>query len=822
MKQLLLKYFLTFLATIFVFHNSFAVHTWTGTNGSNWFDSGNWDQGTVPSNGDEVVINSGFASTNNGSPSISGLTINSGGTLSVTLNSTLSLGGSCIVNGGGSLQANGGIILLNSDLDIDGNLTLASGTLQGGGDLTITGTMDVSGGNNTIENTGQFMNSGTINFAGTGFLLTTLINSGSVNVTSTFQIGLNGHILNLSTIDIQNDAGINEVSGNFLGIMNQGTIMKSGGSGTSQLNLRLFNNATVEATSGQLELSGSGLHGGDFMSNGTGYISFEGTDTMVGGNILGGSGAAIIDDGTVFLQGNVDATNFTIDQGQIYGSGDLAVSGAFNFYRGTLGHFNLTFGEFYANGTLTLGGPSNGNPITYTRLVSEVSAVQTRTLVIQDNGEFFNNGSLDIQNDANLAGGSGSIQIRNNGTITKSGTNGGYSEFGTTFINYGTVNIQVGELRLTDGGVNGGLINISAGAVLNHTGSNNLFTNYAEGQIAGQGEFEADANVVNNGGIIPGSSPGILTFNTGFNNLSMSDSTVFEMEIGGTTLGAEHDHLVLGGTVSIDGLLDIHLINGFVPALNDNFVLIDYTNLSGWFSKGINACTGVDTLGFEIIDNGTEIIATVVSVTPPALQNTTICSGDSVMVYGIFQTQAGIYYDSLQTAYSCDSVLSTMVNVNTVDASITQNTSTLTANTAGAVYQWIDCDAGNAPITGATNQDYMVTETGDYAVVVTENGCSDTSACANVTITGIEQALDETSDLFLYPNPADDHISIMMNSDLGKTQISLFNSVGEEVRVISNWNTTGVELSLAGLPKGIYLINAVDDNSTETLRFIKQ
>lgn len=68
-----------------------------------------------------------------------------------------------------------------------------------------------------------------------------------------------------------------------------------------------------------------------------------------------------------------------------------------------------------------------------------------------------------------------------------------------------------------------------------------------------------------------------------------------------------------------------------------------------------------------------------------------------------------------------------------LDNTTTLNGSTLTANEAGATYQWINC-SGNTPIAGATNQSFTPTQTGNYAVIVNNGSCSDTSDCENVVI----------------------------------------------------------------------------------------
>ena len=49
-------------------------------------------------------------------------------------------------------------------------------------------------------------------------------------------------------------------------------------------------------------------------------------------------------------------------------------------------------------------------------------------------------------------------------------------------------------------------------------------------------------------------------------------------------------------------------------------------------------------------------------------------------------------------------------------------------------YQWLDCNNNFEPISGATAQNYTAIDNGNYAVVVNENGCIDTSACTAILI----------------------------------------------------------------------------------------
>ncbi len=50
-----------------------------------------------------------------------------------------------------------------------------------------------------------------------------------------------------------------------------------------------------------------------------------------------------------------------------------------------------------------------------------------------------------------------------------------------------------------------------------------------------------------------------------------------------------------------------------------------------------------------------------------------------------------------------------------------------------AAYQWMDCTL-NTLIPGAVEQSYFPTSSGSYAVIVTLNGCVDTSDCVELIV----------------------------------------------------------------------------------------
>ncbi len=62
---------------------------------------------------------------------------------------------------------------------------------------------------------------------------------------------------------------------------------------------------------------------------------------------------------------------------------------------------------------------------------------------------------------------------------------------------------------------------------------------------------------------------------------AFGSGNVLLMEIGGPTPGTEHDQLVVTGTLIVDGTLQVALLNGFAPMVDNEFTLIDVTSFGG-------------------------------------------------------------------------------------------------------------------------------------------------------------------------------------------------------------------------------------------------
>ncbi len=181
---------------------------------------------------------------------------------------------------------------------------------------------------------------------------------------------------------------------------------------------------------------------------------------------------------------------------------------------------------------------------------------------------------------------------------------------------------------------------------------------------------------------------------------------------------------------------------------------------------------------------------------------------------------SGIYTDTIPNAAGFDSVITVNLTIRRADASLTQNQSVLTANASGAAYQWIRCDDGNTPMEGETQQTFTATAEGNYAVIVTQNGCIDTSACLSVDITGL-LVNTFTHNITLYPNPTDGSITIDLGSVYPKALVTLTQPDGRVVCKDYIINGRYKEMKILE-SSGPYIVTITADKQMAVFKILKK
>lgn len=172
----------------------------------------------------------------------------------------------------------------------------------------------------------------------------------------------------------------------------------------------------------------------------------------------------------------------------------------------------------------------------------------------------------------------------------------------------------------------------------------------------------------------------------------------------------------------------------------------------------------------------------------------------------------------------CDSIITLDLTINTVDPTVTTNVFDLTANEAGAQYQWIDCDDNFAAITGETSQMFTATTNGNYAVIVTgANGCSDTSSCVMISTISVDEVNLENG-IVVSPNPTTGEFAISTVDYSGKVSIEVMDVTGKVIfkstENLSPSSAANIDLSEAA--NGVYIVNVSDLNQSHSIRVVKK
>jgi hypothetical protein len=142
----------------------------------------------------------------------------------------------------------------------------------------------------------------------------------------------------------------------------------------------------------------------------------------------------------------------------------------------------------------------------------------------------------------------------------------------------------------------------------------------------------------------------------------------------------------------------------------------------------------------------------------PATASATYSVCDHLTLNGQGYYTSGTYTQNFYTASGCDSILTIHVTVDEFPNAVIQPNGNALATQPGMdSYQWIDCSTGN-PVSGANQSVYSPSASGNYAVVVNNGLCTDTSACFAYSTMGINETAEK--EFLIYPNPATTHVEI--------------------------------------------------------------
>ena len=126
----------------------------------------------------------------------------------------------------------------------------------------------------------------------------------------------------------------------------------------------------------------------------------------------------------------------------------------------------------------------------------------------------------------------------------------------------------------------------------------------------------------------------------------------------------------------------------------------------------------------------------------------------------------------------------------------------------------------NGIIAGATDQDYNVTEDGEYYVIVTNGSCtSESSNILNIIYTQVSY-IDNLNNIEIYPNPTFGSFNIKINNnELTDCKAIIYNTDGKLIKEITLNNNVNL-IDISNLTKGIYFVKVINNKSIKTTKLI--
>lgn len=481
-----------------------------------------------------------------------------------------------------------------------------------------TGTLNVSAGD-TMEITGPA--NSFLNYSSTSKTLT----GGTYLVSGTLQFGAAGNTVTTDAAKITLTGAAAKIvdpsGGNIIAPLNTVATgglfdITNGANFTTQGNFTNNGTLTVGGGSKFVVKSGSNL------TNFSGTTLTKGTYNVTGTLQFGPSGTSLVTNAASITLTGASAKIISSAGGNILTA--LATNNAGATFDITNGYNFTTAGNFTNNGSLVVGTNSkfdvNGN------LTNFNSTTDTLT-----NGTYTVTGTLQFNN-ANI--------VTNNANLTLSGTaykvlnqtsGNGLANFAT---NNGTFSLASNAPFTSASTItNSGTVKVNKGSTLT-IGSQGNFTQNAgsvtvDGTLATSGVGLVQINtgsVFGNGGNIIGTATtgAGTTFNVGDAALQAGKETItgtytqgsaaaLDIDIGGTTAGTNFDQLTITGAASLNGTLNLDLINNFIPTTSETFEIIAAGSLAGTFStvNGIDFNNNMDH--FVVVYNANNVTLDVAS-----------------------------------------------------------------------------------------------------------------------------------------------------------------------------------------------------------------
>jgi hypothetical protein len=239
-----------------------------------------------------------------------------------------------------------------------------------------------------------------------------------------------------------------------------------------------------------------------------------------------------------------------------------------------------------------------------------------------------------------------------------------------------------------------------------------------------------------------------------------------------------------------------------------------YQSLPGLYYNTFQSINGCDSVVGKQVENYAVIPIQI-------LDTTLICMGDSALIFGLYQTQSGVYYNTLQAINGCDSILGKqmdlmplpIINLTTfpsdsvcLDAGLIAIPNALPA---GGVF------SGSGVVGGDFDPALAGVGTHQISYSYTDNnGCTGTDAMQILVRICSGSAELNPNGVFVYPNPIGDHFSVSFTEPLaGPYSVRIFDVLGKLVYSKQIISVGSLTIQANDWGPGSFVLTLIDDAS---------
>ncbi len=165
-------------------------------------------------------------------------------------------------------------------------------------------------------------------------------------------------------------------------------------------------------------------------------------------------------------------------------------------------------------------------------------------------------------------------------------------EYGVFTISTRPGNIVNANSILVGGPYSTGILNYGGGQLFagsistSSTGTGSF--NWTGGQLSigafGTPAVSFNLNNSGTGTLAPGSASSAIGATAVYGNYTQSSAAALAIQIAGNSQGSGNDQVNITGTASLAGTLNLSIVNGFTPAVGQNYILATYASHTGSFS----------------------------------------------------------------------------------------------------------------------------------------------------------------------------------------------------------------------------------------------